>query len=68
MPGLLRPSSRVSFWIVFIETPVIRTVELMELPSTRHRMTATRCCLVSCFMSLLCLSGQGLSIKCLPFR
>ena len=54
-------NSRVSRWIVFFATPVIRVVALMETPSTKHRMAATRFSVVRVFMPLLFVSGHALS-------
>src|SRR5439155_9804830 len=57
------PISTKSFRTVFLATPVIRQVEFIELPSTRHRMTIARRLASRRFMYLLCLLGQAKSRK-----
>lgn len=46
---------------MFLATPVMRTVERIEQPSTRQEMTRTRFSLDSLYILLLCLIAQALS-------
>lgn len=45
--------------MVFFETPVIRTVELMELPSSRHRTSWARRSVSILFILTLLLARAG---------
>src|ERR1022692_196446 len=46
---------------VFLATPVMRTVERTELPSTRQLMTLARCSEVSLFILVVCQTAHALS-------
>src|SRR5437763_1159656 len=46
---------------VCLDRPVIRTVELMELPSTMHRTIWVRAVVFSLFMLPLCVSGHAIA-------
>jgi hypothetical protein len=53
MPSKLRQRPINSFAIVFFAAPVMRTVERIELPSTRQRMMLARWAVDSLFIAII---------------
>ncbi len=57
------PSSTSSFRTVCFAAPVMRTVELIEQPSIKHRITWARRTVFILFINTVCLLGLEMSIK-----
>jgi hypothetical protein len=62
------PSSRISLLIVFLLTPVMRTVERIEQPSTRALTTATRLAVLSLFIVTIMHERSGNVNMLAPLR